>query len=83
MKYKRTHWIYIFESMYRFIPLLVLPLLRGFLAALKGGLYAWLSGTWIDICVVILMVALAVLRWHETEYAFDGRIFHLRGGLLR
>lgn len=83
MKYKRTHWIYIFESMYRFIPLLVLPLLRGFLAALKGSLYAWLSGTWIDIFVVLMMVALAVLRWHETEYAFDGEIFHLRGGLLR
>lgn len=83
MEYKRMHPIYILEGVYKLIPLLVFPLLRGFAAALKGGMYLWLSGTWMDISAVLVIALLAILRWRMTEYACDGAGISVRGGLFK
>ncbi len=82
MQYKRNHPVFILEGVYKFIPLLIFPLLRGFVSALKGGLYEWLGGAWMDISVVLVITALAVLRWKFTLYAFDGENISLKGGLV-
>lgn len=82
MQYKRNHPVFILEGVYKLIPLLIFPLLRGFVSALKGGLYEWLSGAWMDISVVLVIAALAILRWRLTQYAFDGENISLKGGLF-
>ena len=82
MRYKRNHPIFVLEGVYKFIPLLIFPLLRGFVSALKGGFYEWLGGSWVDISVVLVIVTLAILRWKLTLYAFDGENISLKGGLV-
>ena len=82
MQYKRNHPAFVLEGIYKFIPLLIFPLLRGFVSALKGGLYEWLGGAWIYISVLLVIFSLALLRWNLTLYAFDGENISLKGGLL-
>lgn len=68
---RRAHPIAIFAFLYRFIFLLILPLLRGFLTALSGNIFDWAKGAWFDIIVVILIIALAILKWWTFSYIMD------------
>lgn len=82
MSYKRTHPVFILEGIQKLVLLLVVPLLRGFAAALQGGFYSWLSGAWVDVSVVLVILLLATLRWWLTRYAFNGKTVAVRGGLI-
>ncbi len=82
MNYKTTHPALIFEGIYKLIFLLVIPLVRGFVATLDGGLYRWLRGAWADVAVLFVILTVAVLRWWLTRYAFDGKNIAFRGGLF-
>lgn len=82
MQYKRNHPAFVLEGIYKLIPLLIFPLLRGFISALGGGFYEWLGGAWVDISVLLVILALAILRWKFTLYAFDGENLTLKGGLV-
>ena len=68
------HWchpVFILHSMGRYLYLLLIPLVRGFLSSLQGGITAWLSGAWFDILVVLFIVAIGVLVWHSVIYSYD------------
>lgn len=83
MQYKRNHPVFVLEGIYKFIPLLIFPLFRGFFSALRGGFYEWFGGAWVDISVVLVIVTLAILRWKLTTYAFDGENVKIKGGLVK
>jgi len=82
MNYKRTHPVLIIEGIQKLVFLLIVPLLRGFATSVRGGFYSWLSGAWMDVSVVLVILVLAILRWWLTRYSFDGKTVALRGGLI-
>ena len=65
---KRCHPITILNNLLLVIYLVIIPVLRGFLSALRGDFVAWLGGAWIDILIFIGMVSFAVLRWYYTTW---------------
>lgn len=71
LPFSRTHPIAIFFYLYRFLYLLLFPLLRGVVSVLTGGLLDWLAGAWMDILIILLMVGLAVLKWSIFQYSFN------------
>ena len=60
-----AHPIVILQYLWRFLFLLIIPLLRGFLYALRGGLLPWLRGAWLDLLVVGCMVTLSWWKWRN------------------
>lgn len=67
----RAHPLSIAAYLYRFLYLLIIPVARGFISGLTGGLIAWLAGAWLDIVIVLLIVVLSVLKWRCFRYHFD------------
>ena len=54
---KRTHPITILEFVYKYLYLLLIPVLRGlfYLLTTSHDVYSWLSGAWMDLLVVALL----------------------------
>lgn len=59
----RPHPLSILSYLAKYLFLLLIPLLRGFLSALQGGLYHWLSSAWIDLLLVLGYLGLGVVIW--------------------
>lgn len=78
----RPHPISILIKVKSFLLLILLPVLRGFLSALQGGLMGWLSGAWFDILVLLAILLMATLSWACTSYHWDERGFFLSYGVL-
>ena len=79
------HWchpVFILHSMGRYLYLLLIPLVRGFLSSLQGGITAWLSGAWFDILVVLFIVAIGVLVWRSVMYSYDASGVTIHSGLF-
>ena len=80
---RHPHPIMIFENLSRFLFLLIIPLLRGFLYAIFGGsLYEWLEGAWFDLLIVFIMVAASILEWAFFRYTVYRRGILVRRGVL-
>ncbi|MEG0429237.1 MAG: hypothetical protein RR639_05445 [Hydrogenoanaerobacterium sp.] len=79
----RAHPVMIIEFLWGFVYLLIIPLLRGVITALHSGFSGWLSGAWVDILVLCLIIALAVAQWRCLSYRClpDGVLF--RQGIIR
>ena len=85
----RTHPVSAFLFLTRFLYLLLIPLLRGFTAFLSGGLIHWLSGAWLDLLILALMILLAHQKWYRMKYQVDnnaifytiGIFYHQRGSI--
>lgn len=80
--YRRTHPISIAFNLGRVLYLLLIPLLRGFISALRGGFSQWLSGAWMDILVFLAMLGIAVLVWQNALFRYDDRCIEITSGLL-
>ena len=80
--YNRAHPIMIVSNLWRVLYLSIVPVLRGFFFALQGGLARWLQSAWIDILLLIFMVAVAVLRWRRTRYLLSESVMRVETGLL-
>lgn len=78
----RAHPVTILANLWRVFYLIVIPVLRGFASALRGGFAAWVSGAWMDILILLLMVALAVWRWRSVTYWYDDEVIELRSGVF-
>lgn len=81
---KRAHPINIIEISAKYLFLLLIPLLRGFIHIFvdKGGFYSWLKGAWIDIIVLFFIIIASLLKWHCQSYMFDKDGFVLNKGFL-
>lgn len=76
----RTSPYSIFAYLYRFLYLLLIPLARGLVAALTGGLLRWLTGAWLDILILMLILLLAFQKWRHFQYYMDiNGIFYTTG----
>lgn len=59
----RQHPIAIFKYIGKYIYLLILPLIRGFVISLSGGFTAWLEGAWFDILFITSIIIFATMKW--------------------
>ena len=78
----RAHPMMIFQNLWRVFYLLVIPVLRGFLTALQGSLASWASGAWLDILVLLYMIAVSVLSWRRCVYEYDDEGIQVSSGLF-
>lgn len=78
---RRTHPVTIFANIGRFLFLLLVPLVRS-LFYIRSGFFAWLEGAWVDIIVLLFILALAVLRWWCIYYYFTPSAIHIHDGFL-
>lgn len=80
----RPHPYMVIHNLRRFLALLIIPLVRGFVTALGGGFAAWLSGAWADILVLSLIFSLSLLQWVFCFYSCDRKgLYFARGVLIR
>ena len=81
-KYSRQHPIAIIDGFKRYIALLLLPLVRSLLL-FTGDPYSWLRGVWLDVLVLLAIVAAGVVRWMFTGLAVgEDRVESCSGLLL-
>ena len=80
----RPHPLSILSYLAKYLFLLLIPLLRGFLSALQGGFYHWLSSAWIDLLLVLGYLGFGVLFWlcYTLSPAPEG-LFIRRGVFVR
>lgn len=79
----RQHPVAILRYTYRFLFLLLVPLLRGVrYIATPQGLYRWVQGTWIDLLTVLLLLLLPWLEWRRHTYRLTEDGFHICRGIL-
>lgn len=79
---RHTHPLSIIGYIYRYLFLLLFPLLRGFFVALQGDLIDWLSGAWFDLATLGVILWLAWLRWRNFKYQMSINIFYYTTGIL-
>lgn len=79
---RRTHPLSIFIFLYRFLFLLILPLLRGFLSALNGRLVEWFAAVWLDILFLLFLVLVSILKWAYFKYYMDKDCIELTYGII-
>lgn len=80
---QRGHPVSIFFNLRRFLFLIIIPLLRGFLSALGGDFTGWLQGAWMDVLILGVILLLSVLRWVFYTYSCDEfGIYLSRGWIL-
>lgn len=77
-----AHPFSILLYLWRFLFLLIIPLARGFLSAVTGGLIAWLYGAWVDILIVGLIITLAYQKWAQFKYYMDKSGIYYTSGIL-
>ncbi len=79
-----AHPFSILTYLYKFLFLLIFPLLRGFLSALQGGLIRWVQGAWLDLLMVALILFLSYQKWNHFRYYFDiSGLYYTQGIFLR
>lgn len=78
----RSHPLTVLTYLYRFLFLLIIPLMRGFLSALAGDLISWLHGAWLDILVVSLIVTLSYQKWNSFKYYMDRSGLYFTSGIF-
>lgn len=81
-RFEHTHPVTIFFNLGRVLYLIVIPLLRGLVSALRGGFENWLSGAWVDLLVLLLMLAAAAAIWFVLRFRCDDDCIEVRTGLL-
>ncbi len=80
---RRQHPLAILRFTYRYLYLLLVPLLRGLpYITTPEGLYRWLRGTWIDLTAVFLLLLLPFLFWLRYRYTLDEHQFIIQRGIL-
>lgn len=80
---RRSHPINILENTSRYLILLLFPVLRALLTS-GDGIYAWLQGAWMDLCILGLILILAIYRWYVYTFYFDKKgIYITKGAIIR
>lgn len=64
---KKQHPIAVLRYTTGYFWLLLIPLARGF-SAMKGDVYSWLRGAYIDIFILTIIAMIAVFRWKNIRF---------------
>ena len=78
----RSHQVTIFFSLGRVLYLIVIPVSRGVITALQGGIQLWAMGTWADILVLIFMAVFALASWRRCVYQCSEFCLSVRSGVF-
>lgn len=76
------HPFMVLHNLKRFLVVLIIPLIRGFILAIGGGLRAWLQGSWFDILVLAVIILASVAQWRACTYTFTSQGLCVRRGVL-
>lgn len=85
MKKYRSHPINILENTSKFLILLLIPILRTFIAVLLSygeGFMAWFRGAWLDLIIVLLIIGLGIYNWYLYEFSFDCKGVYITKGII-
>ena len=83
MSPQHAHPLTILTHLWRVFYLTIIPVIRGFMGAVRGDFSAWLRGAWIDIGILLIMVAGAVWSWRRVTYTLEDEGIRIASGLLR
>ena len=83
IKKYRCHPIQIIVNIWKLIILLIIPILRGLFNALTGDLVSWLSGAWVDITIVLVILGAGIIQWYCKAYYADETGITLEQGFLK
>ena len=73
MSFQRPHPLFILTNLKRFLWLLIVPLGRGFISAVRGrSLVAYFEGFAFDIAVLGLMLLFSIADWYRFTYRATG-----------
>lgn len=76
--------VYILKGIKKFLFLLIIPLLRGGMYYIvNGDFYFWIKGSWIDISIVMIILGLSIIRWHEYVIYVNDNYIILKEGILK
>lgn len=80
---RHQHPIAMLRYTYRYLFLLLVPLLRG-LSYIRTpqSFYDWLRGTWIDLSAVLVLLLLPYLAWQWHTYSLTDEGFVVRRGIF-
>ena len=81
MKLYRQHPASLIEGVWKNIFLLAFPLLRGLLA-LSFDVYKWVSGAWLDILILIVIITYAVLRMKSRYFYIEKENLYVKSGIF-
>ncbi len=61
--------------------LLLIPLVRG-LVAIKFDFYSWIQGAYLDLIVIAVIIASAILRWFCIGFSVNEEYFTYKAGVI-
>lgn len=85
MKKYRSHPINILENTSKFLILLLIPILRTLIVVLISfgeGFVTWFKGAWLDLAIVLLIIALSIYNWYLYQFSFDDTGIYINKGIL-
>ena len=78
-----SHPVAILRSVGRYFWVLLIPIIRGIHAALRGGsLISWFLAIWTDFVIIGLLIVYAALRWSVRRYRMTDDGIEIREGLF-
>lgn len=80
-EFQRQHPLYIVHAFSKYLLLLLFPLLRSFLL-LRGNVWDWVKGTWLDILVLFLIVLFGVVQWSAIRYSIRSKGIYIESGFF-
>lgn len=78
---KRQHRFAMLKYIKGNIWLLIIPIVRG-LISLKSDFYSWFKMTYMDIFVIIVVFALAWLKWYRVQFEFSEKGIYVKKGVV-
>ena len=88
---KRSHPIGIIEGMFKYLILLLIPLIRTIVELLKNmpgqglssvTLSEWFGRVWLDLIIVAVIVAAGFVRWYMTSFKVNNSGIHIKTGVF-
>jgi uncharacterized membrane protein YdbT with pleckstrin-like domain len=80
----KAHPITILQKFYKKFAFLLIPTVRGiyFLIRNNGGVKEWLSGVWIDVLLLLILIIIAIYNWKNIRYSIGKNVIYLKKGVL-
>jgi len=92
MNIYREHPLRILKHSFKYLWLLIFPLIRGIKTVITDYepekvhqfFEEWLNGAWFDIAILVIMLIFGLLQWYCSRFSFSDRdVVHKQGILLR